>query len=496
MKILLTIISFFLIFNSFSQGKANNKLSADLNIGSTNPFSNLSKNYYANYVGFLHVDLGARYMFLEKIGVKLDLGFDRFQNDKFGVYKESLPFSSMNYRTNLQGILNIGKILRYSDWSKKIGLIAHGGFGVSIIKGDSATVSLNKSSLTDNSFNLIAGLSPQFKLTDKIALNLDLSFITNINQNYNFDFKNKSNNRYGMIANVSVGMHYYIGKHKTHYDWNFKKKVIDEPKDIIVPEIVKPIAADMDKDGVVDSLDVCPEEFGLADFEGCPKPEMTFDCDMSGYPVFTFKGARSEILESYKPYLDSIAFCLGQDKLKKLVIYGHTDKFGDSVYTTELSLSRANMIKKELVLRGISNDRIFTVGEGTKKALISEAEFSKIKHNRIAYFKTISNNQFDIQVLETGEYLQGLFYTIQIGAFKKVIKNNKFKKYGQVLVAKSTDGYTKYSIDIFTNYEDANNVLKLLKKNSLFNDAFIASYFLGERIPIKKAQELLLLEDK
>ncbi len=496
MKILATLISTLFILNLFSQKTANNKWSADLNIGSTNPFSNLSKNYYANYVGFLHADLGARYMFLEKVGMKLDFGFDRFQNDNFGIYKESLPFNSINYRTNLQGILNIGKILHYRDWTSRIGLIAHGGFGVSILKGDSSTVSAVKSKLTDNSFNVIAGISPQIKLSNKIALNLDLSFISNINQNYNFDFKNKSYNRYGMIVNVSAGMHYYIGKHKTHYDWNFENKVIDEPEEIIVPEIVNPIASDLDKDGILDSVDVCPEEFGLADFDGCPKPEVTFDCNLSGYPVFAFKGSKSEILEPYKPYLDSIAFCLSQDKLKKLVIYGHTDKSSDSLFTDELSLARANIIKKELVLRGISSDRIFTIGEGTKKALISDAEFSKVKHNRIAYFKTISNNQFDIQVLKTGEYLNGLFYTVQIGAFKKVIRNNKFTKYGKVLVAKSTDGFTKYSVDVFTSYEDANNVLKLLKKRGLFSDAFIAAYYLGERISIKRAAEILKLENK
>jgi OOP family OmpA-OmpF porin len=493
MKILYFLVSLVCFQTSFSQvGIKNNKLSLDYNLGSTNPISNLSPSYYANYLGLLHTDIGARYMLTNRFGFKADLGFDRFKNDEFKVYSNSLKFNSQLYRINIQAVSNIGKVLQFVDWTEKFGLIAHTGFGFSVLRGDTTINSTGKKTM-DNAFNFVVGLSPQFKITDRIATNIDISFVSVINPRYNFDFKNSALSSYGTVANISAGVSYYFGKEKSHVDWYNYKEII-EIEDTIVKidsNLIVKVNYDQDEDGILDSLDFCPDVFGIIEFDGCPKPELSFDCNLNHYPIFQFKGARSEIQESYIPYLDSIAKCMLANPDKKIMIYGFTDDFGDEIYTDGLSQSRANQIKAALVERGVAEDRILTIGEGRKKAKLSEENRKIIKHNRLAFIETISKNQDDIRVLASGEYLQGLFFTVQIGAYRRELKNNKFGKLGKVLVTKTDDGIHRYSINVYTDYDEADKKWRELRKFGFAQDAFVAAYFLGERITIQEARRLI-----
>ncbi|MCE3296662.1 MAG: flagellar motor protein MotB [Crocinitomicaceae bacterium] len=490
----LRIATTLLCFHFLSYGQTN-KLSADLNIGSTHPFSALSPDYYSNYFGLLHTDAGVRYMFHKNLGIKIDFGMDRFQNDNVGTNKQSLEFQTLYFRSGIQGVVNIGKILHYSDWTKRIGLLGHAGFGYAVALGDTTQNTAGSKAFSDQMFNLLIGFTPQLKITDKLALHGDLTLVSNINQQYNFDFKAPSANRYGLIANISIGGSYYIGKEKTHSDWDFK---VVEP---IIPEdtvkITRPDTLlvqtdqDTDKDGVSNAKDLCPQEPGLPELDGCPQPPVHFSCQLEKYPVLVFAGRKSQISPLYAPVIDSMARCMMSDPKRKLVIYGHADSKSDSSDLQALSARRAQQLKKEIVSRGVSPDRIFAIGQGDKKAALPQEDEANVKHNRVVYFTKVEQKPNHIHVMKSGEPLQGLFYTIQVGAFKKLIRNNRFTKYGEVLVVKADDGFIKYSVDIFSSYQDAFDRLRELKKNGLFQDAFIVPYFLGERISIQEAQELL-----
>lgn len=472
--------------------QANNRFSADIHFGSTKPFTALTDSFFTNYIGLFHADAGLRYMPLDNFGVKLDFGFDHLKNDSYGVYSYSKKFSSNYSRVSIQGVVNIGKLLHYADFAANFGLIGHGGLGYSMNFGDSSLTS-NGTQIHDNMFHFILGLSPQIRLHDRFALHLDLSIVSNLGQKYNFDFKDQNRSKYGMIANVSVGGAYYIGKNKKHVDWSNKQLEKEKIDSIPHPHIDSNLVVDLDrdKDFVLDTADICPDEPGLAEFNGCPQPEITFDCNLKQFPIFTFQKARYELASIYDPYLDSIADCLKNEKNKKILISGHTDNFGDTIFTDELSANRAKTIKDKLVQRGIEPERIYTMGLGREIAKMSEQEYANIKHNRVALIEEISSNQNDIRNLASGKYLQGLFFTIQLGAYKKVIKNNKFNKFGEVLICNSTDGFFRYSINVYQDYETAFEDFKKLKQFGLFQDAFVTAYFLGERITLKEAQTLL-----
>ena len=87
--------------------------------------------YYSETPSFFHADFGVRYMFNNKFGLKLDGAYDRIKEGE-GVAR----FRSNYYRVDLQGVVNVGRVLNFETWTNRIGLLAHGGAGISIMNND------------------------------------------------------------------------------------------------------------------------------------------------------------------------------------------------------------------------------------------------------------------------------------------------------------------------------------------------------------------------
>lgn len=307
-KIVWLFLSFLFSTSVEAQGY-NNKFSIDLGLGGTNAVKPYSPGYWSNTVGFLHVNAGARYMFSNKFGLSLDGGFDRIKNDEISWFTNtgnSLPFKSHYYRTSLQVVLDLGRMFTFENFSEKTSLLFHTGGGMSVL---TSKVNPNK----DKMVNFMFGLTPQFKINDRIAVYVDASFIWHIYQQYTWDMYNSVANRGfdGFIANASVGTNIYIGKHATHMDWAFSpcfpdmtyledanKKLdstnrylryslrdddgdgivnfIDDEKNTPLGNVVNCRGVslkniDSDGDGVSDFDDRCIDIPGKKEYNGCPE---------------------------------------------------------------------------------------------------------------------------------------------------------------------------------------------------------------------------------
>jgi OmpA-OmpF porin, OOP family len=475
----------------FALGQSNqlNKISIEVNNG----FTLKSDTNTLGSKVYLNLELAGRYMFNSIHGIKADVGVNPNKND-FNYTTFTKTFLT---RYSLQYVLNLGRGLKFERYDPKISLLLHFGGGVSTQRYNQSKLFTSwKKNLADERINLIIGLTPQYNYSDRLELHANLSIVGNFYQAFNQGFKWSDLTKqslYGNYFNFNLGLSYYIGKYDKHLDWMWKKKKIDvdilPPSKTETPPLV--VDYDLDNDLIPDSIDVCPEIFGLKDFEGCPKPEIPIDCAVDNYPVFTFKAGKKNYLESYNSDLGKIVDCLNSFPLKKIIIYGHTDDHRNDFFVENLSLNRANEIKKQLVSRGIDENRIFTIGESSKQANLPDTIYQKIKHNRVAYLKSISNNKNDLKNLKTGEFVQNLVFTVQIGSFKKPIKNNKFAKYGDVFISNTEDGFTRYSINVYETYEEAYEKWKSLRNFGLFQDSFVSAYFLGEKITIKEAKVIL-----
>ena len=136
------------------------------------------------------------------------------------------------------------------------------------------------------------------------------------------------------------------------------------------PDTAGPVngCPDGDKDGVADKDDKCPRAGGDVDSRGCPKvktvaPATTavFSRALKG---IQFETGKAVIKTESFAILDEVVGIMNNDQGLKLTITGHTDNVGDENRNLDLSINRANAVKKYLETKGISPVRLISSGQG------------------------------------------------------------------------------------------------------------------------------------
>lgn len=362
-----------------------NKWSVDVNAGLSKPTAPFSVNYYAANTNFIHGDLGVRYMFNPKFGLKLDFGMDSFKNKS-----ESSEFEGKYYRSSLQGVVNLGRLLSFEDWTNTINLQAHSGLGFSFMTND-------KFDGNDDMTNFILGLTAQFRLSNRFALNADFSMINNVNQQYTFDgyedpAVSEDRGFNSTLYNMSLGLSIYLGKNAKHADWDTSNPRIDELERRVTELEAK--IMDSDNDGVADYLDVeaNTKEGAIVDTKGRTidangnkvddNVEQYVDNKIKNLPTAENGGTSLEEMinggyinvyfdfNATKPTAasyDAINFItnyLKNNPSKSADVYGYADEIGNSEYNKNLSASRANYVKDVITKAGVDANRMTIKPQG------------------------------------------------------------------------------------------------------------------------------------
>jgi OOP family OmpA-OmpF porin len=237
--------------------KGFNRLSVEFNAGPNKAIKPFAAGYSSSNEGKLnaisanHYDLGLRYMLTTRFGLKFDLANDKFTNQSGS---SSLPFETQQYRIGLQGVVNAGRIMGFEDFTKSIGLLAHGGIQVSQFTSNMGV----NDGVSELNGGIMFGVTPQIRITNKLVFTADFTVLSNVRQHLNWDgsTSDQANNLTGQMFNTSLGLTYYFGKNEKHADWFIP--VIEAIPD---PEVAKRLDAmdalmnDTDRDGIVDHLD-------------------------------------------------------------------------------------------------------------------------------------------------------------------------------------------------------------------------------------------------
>lgn len=266
-SILLVLLSVF-FFSDFSSAQAYNKLSVDLGVGLNKPMSRMTPGYkYARFGSLINTELGLRYMFNSKFGMRFSGEFNRFKSEK-----ASVDYKSQTIGGVIEGVFNIGRIANFEEWTKHISLLAHGGAGIHVLTDASA----NKSKDTDKIGAVVFGLSPMFKLSNRISLLTDVSIQGVLSQRRTYDFNSFKNNVGfdSYFATATIGLSIYLGKNDSHMDWKFegdelKKRIEALEADLentkgdvdLLSKDIKALEEKMqddDNDGVANYLDIEP----------------------------------------------------------------------------------------------------------------------------------------------------------------------------------------------------------------------------------------------
>lgn len=273
-----------------------NRWSLDASFGTNKAVRQFTPGYYSGIANFSSLQIGGRYMFSSTSGFDVSVGHDRFKEGG-----NSLEFNSQITRLNMQIVLNLANTFNFYEWTERIGLFAHTGVGLGMINSEANTSNLIGS--------MMVGLTPQIKLTNKLAVNFDLSVVGNARQGYTFDGNTSLNEFSGLNATFwthRVGINYYFGGYDTHADWTPTKGVTANDMEAMRAELAKmrkgmkdddadgvpnyldkepatpagnmvdakgvtdPNRMDTDMDGLADNFDDCPEEEGKFSTNGCP----------------------------------------------------------------------------------------------------------------------------------------------------------------------------------------------------------------------------------
>ncbi len=388
------------------KGKPFNRWSIEVNAGQNKALKPFSDGYYSanpdkyfNFTGVNHFDAGVRYMLSDRFGLKLDGAYDLIENQKGS---GSLPFSTKSYRIGFQGVVNLGHIMDFGSFTKRFGILAHGGVQVSRF-----VVGHNRE---EDNGGFMLGLTPQLKLAHWCALTGDFTYLGNVRQHYTWDgqLSPAENNLTGGMVHTSVGLTFYLGDKDNHADWYFGNtgKTAIEKMDQMTRENKKRLddfekmMEDTDRDGVPDYLDaqnntpngVKVDSRGrFIDTNGNGTPdELEPRRGRDGSSVNGTNGSNAESSKSDAMreliaggYLN-VFYDVNKDEpnsassnniyhiiryLKRypethVTLTGYADRKGSEKVNRELSRRRAEKLSDVMVASGIDASRITITGEG------------------------------------------------------------------------------------------------------------------------------------
>jgi len=353
-----------------------------------------------------HFDFGFRYMLNSKFGLKSDFGFDVITNE---INNGSLPFQSMQSRIGIQGVFDLGKVFEFNTFSNSIGLLGHGGLQFSQFK--SKTGINNQEAVAESDGGFLIGITPQIKLSDRTSVTFDFTALYNLRQRLNWDgtVSNKENNFTGSMFTTSIGLTYYLGKNKKHYDWFVPKAIAGVDPDVNSRlDEIETLMNDTDKDGVLDYVDFqnntpsgvlvdsrgryidknrngTPDEFEskvIEDFENQNSEIQEQQSEANAFKSMLENGLinvfydvnEAEPNRSSANSIYGLISLLKRNKNVNIRLEGFSDNSGSEKANLNLSERRVKNLYNLLLLAGISETRIKIIGNGEDNTINSNSK--------------------------------------------------------------------------------------------------------------------------
>lgn len=155
--------------------------------------------------------------------------------------------------------------------------------------------------------------------------------------------------------------------------------------------------------------------------------------------------------------------------------------------------NEAKALRKEMLNKGVAGVFIAPYNFGTR---IEPQEAENILKNKTSYTsndfvdaKTVVATSGNSEITRTK-----VFYSVQIAASRNALDKSFIQKFfgiNQPIFTDYVDGWHKYSVGIFTNYQDAYNYKMSLSKDKSFKGTFIIAYFNNKRITPQEAKLIL-----
>ena len=154
---------------------------------------------------------------------------------------------------------------------------------------------------------------------------------------------------------------------------------------------------DSDRDGVADWEDDCPDAKetvnGVDDDDGCPDtgdPRVVYEHgEFVVLDHVEFETGSANLKSESHSLLDQVTLLVKQNPDVKIQVEGHTDSQGDADMNQRLSQQRAESVRRYMIDKGVSGDRLEAKGFGESKPLESGDSYEAMAANRRVGFVVI-----------------------------------------------------------------------------------------------------------
>ncbi|MHA6726864.1 OmpA family protein [Chryseobacterium sp. A301] len=302
-------------------------------------------------------------------------------NKKIGMDKEFMLMTGLGLQLKANSLWNEES---WFDPYLRVGAnyLRHDYSGTGVVNGDGKAVGANH-------FALATGIGSNFWLTDNFGLGIqgdyvstpgDKSSVANFFQagaSLLFRFGQSDRDKDGILDKDDLcpdeaGLPEFQGCPDTDGDG-----VPD--KDDQCPDVAGPADnngcpwPDTDGDGVLDKDDACKTVPGLAEYNGCPKPQEDLAQDATvALTDILFDFDKSTVRAESQPKLDAAAEIIKSSNGGTFLVAGHTDKKGSAAYNLKLSQRRAAAVVKGLEARGVVDSQLKSKGLGESEATVDE----------------------------------------------------------------------------------------------------------------------------
>jgi len=148
---------------------------------------------------------------------------------------------------------------------------------------------------------------------------------------------------------------------------------------------------DRDGDGIPDHEDRCPGEPGPAENEGCPVPaDHRVELEsrrIALHDSIHFDTGKATIKRDSFGLLDEVAaLIIKHPEFKRIRVEGHTDNVGSASYNKDLSAQRAASVLRHLIGKGVPPKRLESRGFGMERPIRSNATaLGRAKNRRVVF---------------------------------------------------------------------------------------------------------------
>lgn len=430
--VLLTLLSSILLYSQKNVKETDstqttfNKWTLEVSAGQLKGITPYAEGYYSSNprASFGSIDINSfsiagRYSLGPKFGVKVGLQYDQLKN----LSTNSLPFKMQQIGISIQGVTNLNRLFNIENELNRFGILLHGGFKIDQMKSKTANTptnsNFNKKELIGG---LVVGITPQFRISNRIAIFGDVTVQNNFRQHFNWDgsFSDlTSNNMNGQSVVTSIGLSFSIGNNKVHGDWSIIKP--EETKKIEVLnkriEEIETLMNDTDKDGVADYLD--QENNSVAGVAVDSRGKM-IDTNRNGVPDEIERYVASKSSEQAKSIeqknksslqtlidekyvsvyfepnktvpsnvstegLNFIRTYLRSNPEDSVYVIGHADEIGSEEKNKKLSEERAIATREILIKSGIDGKRLIILAEGEDNSVDKNSKKSRDLVRRVTF---------------------------------------------------------------------------------------------------------------